>query len=116
MKIQQYLHGMFERLKQRWNVSGTDLALILLTFAFGGSLCGWLGRKILTLVDLDHGLVWVIFYLLLVLLLWPVCVIALSILTGQYAFFKKYLHKIKTRMFGIWISHGLMVSYILDYT
>lgn len=94
---------MFDKLKARWNVSGKDLFIILLTFAFGGSICGWLGRKILTLFNLQHGIIWVVCYIVLICLLWPVCVLTISVFTGQYSFFKKYLIRIKVKMFGCWI-------------
>jgi hypothetical protein len=96
---------MFRKLKSRWNVSGVDLFLILLTFATGGSLCGWLGRKILSIMPLQHGMLWWILYLIIICILWPICVLVLSLFTGQYSFFKKYLNKMKSRLFGslIWI-------------
>lgn len=103
MRNQIYLYRMFEKLKSRWNVTGVDLFLILLTFAIGGSLCGWLGRKVLSITPLQQGLLWWILYVIIICILWPICVLLLSLFTGQYAFFKKYLIKMKSRMFGSWI-------------
>lgn len=89
---------MLERLKQKWKVNGWQLALILVTFALGGSLCGFLGRQILELFDIQENAVRIPLYILLVTLLWPICVIMISIPFGQFTFFKNYLRKIFSRM------------------
>jgi len=91
---------MFEKLKSRWKVNGINLLLIIATFALGGSLCGYTGRKILLLTGLDEGITWVILYIILVTLLWPVCVLLISIPMGQFAFFKRYIIKIGKKMSG----------------
>jgi formyltetrahydrofolate-dependent phosphoribosylglycinamide formyltransferase len=85
---------MFQKLKQRWKVNGLNLALIITTFALGGSLCGYAGRKLLALTGLEKGTVWVIIYILLVTLLWPLAVLLVSIPLGQFRFFKNYISKI----------------------
>ena len=92
---------MFEKLKQHWNVKGFNLVLIITTFALGGSVCGYTGRKLLGLTDIDKGLLWVILYIFLVTLLWPLAVIVVSIPLGQFWFFKKYLRKIFGRFGAI---------------
>lgn len=89
---------MLKKLQQRWKVTGLNLALILITFATGGSLCGFAGRKILLLSGLEKGLLWAIVYIIIVTLLWPVCVLIISIPLGQFSFFKKYLERIWNRM------------------
>jgi formyltetrahydrofolate-dependent phosphoribosylglycinamide formyltransferase len=88
---------MFEKLKQRWKVNALNLILIITTFAFGGSLCGYAGRKLLALTGLDKGVVWVVLYILLITLLWPVAVLLVSIPLGQFLFFKKYIGKVFRR-------------------
>lgn len=91
---------MFEKLKQRWGTNGINLLLIIATFALGGSLCGYAGRKILMLTGLEKGALWVILYILLVTLLWPLCVLLISIPLGQFAFFRRYLKKVWGKMTG----------------
>jgi hypothetical protein len=91
---------MFEKLKQRWKVNGLNLALILCTFALGGSLCGYAGRKLLGFTGLDKGMIWVICYVLLITLLWPLCVLLISIPLGQFGFFRRYITKIFSRFSG----------------
>ncbi|MGG9970749.1 formyltransferase family protein [Ferruginibacter sp. SUN002] len=91
---------MLEKLQQRWKVNGLNLVLIICTFALGGSLCGYAGRKILQLVSIDKGLLWFIVYIVLITLLWPICVLLVSIPLGQFGFFKRYLGKIWGRING----------------
>ena len=91
---------MLEKLKSRWKVNSVQLILILVTFALGGSCCGYLGRKILTNTGLEKGLIWALLYIIIICILWPICVIIISIPLGQYAFFKKYILRISQRMTG----------------
>jgi len=91
---------MFKKLKERWRVNGTNLALILCTFALGGSLCGIAARKLLAFAALEKGFPWVMLYIVLVTLLWPFCVLLISIPFGQFTFFIQYLTKIWKRMGG----------------
>jgi formyltetrahydrofolate-dependent phosphoribosylglycinamide formyltransferase len=91
---------MFQKLQTKWKVSGGRLLLILITFATGGSLCGFAGRKILELTGLEKGVVWVIIYIVLITLIWPICVLLVSIPLGQFTFFKKYIRKLVSRMSG----------------
>lgn len=91
---------MFDGLKNKWKVGGLQLLLILCTFALGGSLCGYAGRKILSLFPLEKGVLWFVIYILLITILWPVCVLIISIPLGQFSFFKNYLQRIWKRMTG----------------
>ncbi len=91
---------MLNKLKHRWGVNNLNLLLIILTFALGGSVCGFVGRKILSVTSIEKGALWIIVYIVLVTLLWPLCVLIISIPLGQFVFFKKYLVKIWTRMSG----------------
>lgn len=91
---------MFDGLKNKWKVGGLQLLLILCTFALGGSLCGYAGRKILSLFPLEKGVLWFVVYILLITILWPICVLIISIPFGQFSFFKNYLQRIWKRMTG----------------
>ena len=91
---------MFNKLRLRWKVNGLHLFLIICTFALGGSLCGYLGKRLLLLTGLEKDAVWIILYIIAVTLLWPLCVIFISIPFGQFNFFKNYLSKIWRRMSG----------------
>lgn len=89
---------MFETLKQKWKVSGVQLALILCTFALGGSLTGWTGKKIMNLLPVDDDLLWAVIYIVLLSVIWPLAVVVVSIPLGQYGFFIKYIRKIGAKM------------------
>lgn len=91
---------MFQKLQSKWKVSSGRLLLIIITFALGGSLCGYAGRKLLGLTSLDKGFLWVILYILLITVLWPLCVLIISIPLGQFSFFRRYLKRIFSRMSG----------------
>ena len=95
-----HICAMLQKLRQRWKVNGLNLVLIICTFAIGGSLCGIAGRKILGLTNLDKGALWVILYILLITILWPICVLIVSIPLGQFGFFKRYLAKMGARFRG----------------
>lgn len=91
---------MFKKLQERWGVNGLSLFLIICTFALGGSLCGWLGRKLLLVSGIDKGVLWFFLYILLVTILWPICVLVISFPLGQFTFFRKYILKIWGRIGG----------------
>ena len=89
---------MFNKLQNRWKVSSGRLILIIATFAVSGSLCGFAARKIIGLLGIDIIFWWVILYIVLVTLLWPITVLFISLPLGQYKFFKQYLKKIYIRI------------------
>ncbi len=89
---------MFEKLKSKWKVKGWQLLLILCTFAIGGSLTGYCGRKILALFSIDNNALWLVVYILLITLLWPLMVLLVSIPLGQFTFFIAYIKKIGRRI------------------
>lgn len=90
--------AMFEKLQQKWKVNGSRLALILCTFAIGGSLTGYAARKLMPALNIDAQWLWVLVYILLITLIWPLAVLLISIPFGQFAFFSNYLRKIGRRM------------------
>ncbi len=91
---------MLKKLQEKWKVGIGRLMLIIITFALGGSLCGYAARKLLVLTGMEKGLMWVLVYILLVTILWPLAVILVSIPMGQFAFFKNYLKKVYLRISG----------------
>ncbi|MEO8770660.1 MAG: phosphoribosylglycinamide formyltransferase [Ferruginibacter sp.] len=89
---------MFKKLQAKWNVNLGNLLLIISTFAIGGSLCGFAGRKILLLTNLEKNIAWFLLYIILITILWPFSVLIVSIPLGQFSFFKKYILKIRNKM------------------
>jgi formyltetrahydrofolate-dependent phosphoribosylglycinamide formyltransferase len=91
---------MLNRLQKKWKVNGLRLALIIATFAVGGSVTGYSARKLMPIFGIEQTWLWIVIYILLVTLLWPLAVILVSIPFGQFGFFRKYLQKIARRFFG----------------
>lgn len=85
---------MFEKLQKKWKVGGLQLALIISTFAIGGSLTGFAGKKIMNVLNIQLDWLWAVIYILLVTIIWPVMVVVVSIPFGQYRFFTSYIRKI----------------------
>jgi hypothetical protein len=90
---------MFRKLKQKWNVNWFQFALIFTTFALGGSLCARLGNVLLRYFLPEESLLFWVFYVPIVTILWPMCVLIISVPFGQFNFFKNYLIKIKSKIF-----------------
>jgi len=88
---------MFQDLKEKWKVDWLQFTLIISTFAFGGSLCGYAGKKILSAFTIESGLGTVILYILIVCIIWPFSVLLISIPFGQFSFFKDYIQRILRR-------------------
>lgn len=89
---------MFTKLKQKWNVGPLQLAFILCTFAIGGSLTGFVGKKIMNILPIVQDWLWAIVYILLVTLIWPLMVVVVSIPFGQFSFFTRYVKKLGVKL------------------
>lgn len=89
---------MFERLQKKWKVSGLQLALILFTFAIGGSLTGFVGKKIMNLLAIQQDWLWAVVYILLITIIWPMAVLLVSIPFGQFRFFTGYIRRLGEKM------------------
>jgi len=89
--------SMFEKLGQKWKVGGWRLFLILVTFATGGSLTGWIGRRIMNATGIDTGVLYFVLYILLITFIWPFAVLLVSLPLGQFRFFKTYIGRIFQR-------------------
>lgn len=89
---------MFSNLQKKWHVNAAQVLLILCTFTLGGSITGYAGRKIMYFIPINSGVLWVIVYIILVSLLWPLAVLLVSYPLGQYNFFKHYIYKIGVRL------------------
>jgi len=91
---------MFGRLRKKWNVNWWQFTLIFTTFALGGSLCARAGSWVLeSLIPLKTTLYWIL-YIPLISLLWPACVLLISIPLGQFRFFYNYLGRIWKKIRG----------------
>ena len=86
--------SLLSKLKDKWQVGSFQFILILITFALGGSLCAKVGSWLLSFLLTDQSIIYWIIYVPLISLLWPLCVLMVSIPFGQYPFFVNYLRKI----------------------
>lgn len=91
---------MLNKLQRKWNVSAGKLLLIIATFAIGGSLCGYSGRKLLSYTNLEKGILWAFAYIITMTILWPIAVLLVSIPLGQFPFFKRYLRNMFEKLTG----------------
>ena len=89
---------MFDKLRQKWKVSPLQLTLILCTFAIGGSLTGFVAKKIMNLLSIDADWLWAIVYIILVTVIWPMMVLVISIPFGQFRFFSNYTRKLGEKL------------------
>ncbi len=72
--------------------------MVLLTFAIAGSLTGYTGRKLMSLFPIENDWIWAITYIIVIVIVWPLMVLAVSVPFGQFPFFLIYIRKIGTRM------------------
>ncbi|MBO9681097.1 MAG: hypothetical protein J7502_00255 [Flavisolibacter sp.] len=77
---------MFNNLQKKWKVRGWQLLLILIVFALGGSLTGYIGKKLMGFFEIEILLLYIIIYILIVTIIWPFAVLLVSIPFGQFAF------------------------------
>lgn len=89
---------MFAKLKEKWKVGWFQFILIFTTFALGGSLCARAGSFILNWLLPEKNVLYWIVYVPLVTLIWPICVLLVSIPLGQFRFFMGYLKKMGVKM------------------
>jgi formyltetrahydrofolate-dependent phosphoribosylglycinamide formyltransferase len=90
---------MFHRLKQKWNVNGTQLILILCVFAITGTTTAWLTRMVTFWLQLEASSFWYWAIKIGILLFgYQVLILLFAIPFGQFNFFWNYEKKILQRM------------------
>lgn len=90
--------NLFSKLKNKWKVGWFQFILIFTTFALGGSLCAKLGNLIIGNFLTEKNFLFWIIYVPVVTILWPICVLLVSLPFGQFSFFVQYLRKIGTKI------------------
>ena len=90
---------MFNRLQKKWKVSGWQALLILITFTLGGSITGYIGRRLITVFEMEMAVLYFVVYILLITIIWPVAVLIVSIPFGQFSFFRTYIVRIGNSLF-----------------
>jgi len=90
---------MFKRLQKKWKVKGWQVLIILIIFALGGSLTGYVGRRLMKVFEIEAIALYIIIYVLLISIIWPFAVLLVSIPFGQFSFFRNYILRIGNRLF-----------------
>lgn len=105
-----------KKLKERWNItSNWQLVIIFIVFAITGSTAAYLTKPVTSLFGISKdNLHWLIYWLLRLLLLFPVYQVLLVIIGaifGQFTFFwefeKKMLHRMKLGFIANYIDTKL---------
>jgi len=94
---------MFERLKEKWKVDGTQLFLILCTFAVTGTLTAWISRSITGWLGFGPETFWLWKLLVRLFVLvfgYQAIILVVSFFFGQFPFFWNYEKKILRWMTG----------------
>ena len=91
--------AMFNKLQKKWKVSAWQVLLILVIFALGGSLTGFVGRKLISVFEIEILALYIIVYILIITIIWPLAVLVVSIPFGQFSFFRAYIIRIGNRLF-----------------
>ena len=73
---------------------------ILVIFALGGSITGFVGRKLMGVFEIEMIVLYIIVYAILITIIWPLAVLAVSIPFEQFSFFKSYIARMGDRLFN----------------
>ncbi|MFN5760765.1 MAG: DUF6787 family protein [Sphingobacteriales bacterium] len=95
---------MFEKLKAKWKVNGTQLFLILCTFAVTGTTTAYISRTIPEWVGFTDQTFWLwkLFLRLFILIFgYQVIILIVSLFFGQFKFFWNYEKKILKWIFRL---------------
>lgn len=89
-----------KKLQEKWGLAPVQFWLVILTFALGGSLSGKLCSFLLKMAFSEKNWAYWLVYPLLLTILWPFSVLFVSLLTGQFRFFKGYLGRVGAKLVG----------------
>ncbi len=89
-----------KKLQEKWGLAPVQFWLVILTFALGGSLSGRLCSFLLKMVFSEKNWAFWLVYPIILTILWPFSVLFVSLLTGQFRFFKGYLGRVGAKLVG----------------
>jgi len=89
-----------KKLQEKWGLAPMQFWLVILTFALGGSLSGRLCSFLLKMVFSEKNWAFWLVYPIVLTILWPFSVLFVSLLTGQFRFFKGYLGRVGAKLVG----------------
>jgi folate-dependent phosphoribosylglycinamide formyltransferase PurN len=88
------------KLREKWGLAPMQFWLVILTFALGGSLSGRLCSYLLKMAFSEKNWAFWLVYPVVLTILWPFSVLFVSLLTGQFRFFKGYLGRVGAKLIG----------------
>ena len=89
-----------KKLQEKWGLAPVQFWLVILTFALGGSLSGRLCSFLLKMIFSEKNWAFWLVYPIILTILWPFSVLFVSLLTGQFRFFKGYLGRVGAKLVG----------------
>jgi folate-dependent phosphoribosylglycinamide formyltransferase PurN len=89
-----------KKLREKWGLAPVQFWLVILTFALGGSLSGRLCSFLLKMAFSEKNWAFWLVYPIFLTILWPFSVLFVSLLTGQFRFFKGYLGRVGAKLVG----------------
>jgi folate-dependent phosphoribosylglycinamide formyltransferase PurN len=89
-----------KKLREKWGLAPVQFWLVILTFALGGSLSGRLCSFLLKMAFSEKNWAFWLVYPIVLTILWPFSVLFVSLLTGQFRFFKGYLGRVGAKLVG----------------
>jgi folate-dependent phosphoribosylglycinamide formyltransferase PurN len=89
-----------QKLREKWGLAPVQFWLVILTFALGGSLSGRLCSFLLKMAFSEKNWAYWLVYPIFLTILWPFSVLFVSLLTGQFRFFKGYLSRMGAKLMG----------------
>jgi folate-dependent phosphoribosylglycinamide formyltransferase PurN len=92
--------GGIQKLREKWGLAPVQFWLVILTFALGGSLSGRLCSFLLKMAFSEKNWAFWLVYPIVLTILWPFSVLFVSLLTGQFRFFKGYLGRVGAKLIG----------------
>jgi folate-dependent phosphoribosylglycinamide formyltransferase PurN len=92
--------GGIQKLRVKWGLAPVQFWLVILTFALGGSLSGRLCSFLLKMAFSEKNWAFWLVYPIVLTILWPFSVLFVSLLTGQFRFFKGYLGRVGAKLIG----------------
>jgi Na+-driven multidrug efflux pump len=92
--------GWFKKLQERWNVSATQVVLILIVFACTGFTVMFLKKPLLSLLGADDSIWATVAYYVLILPLYNAILLVYGFIFGQFRFFLDFEKRFFSRIFG----------------
>ncbi len=92
---------MIKRLQEHWGINGIRFLMVMIVFAITGTLTAWISREITSWIPAgNYSLLWWVLKLIVFLIGYPLILIIIATLLGQFEFFWRFEKKL-LRRFGL---------------